>query len=172
MWRDYLGAAAHICGIDIDPECRRFEAERTEVVIGDQSSSTFWREFLERHPRIDVLIDDGGHLPDQQATTIECLLAQIRPGGVYVCEDIHGPFHPFHAFLDGMTRQLSTIAAAPAVAQLNPLQSRVSSVHRYPILTVIELTANPPTDYECRRYGSEWPEDWASGSAARIAGRA
>ena len=157
MWREYLGPAAVIYGIDIDPACKRFESTGIEIVIGDQRSRTFWKSFLEGHSPIDVVIDDGGHEPDQQATTVESLLPHIQPGGVYVCEDIHGPFHPFHAFVDGMTRQLSTIGAAPAVAEPNPLQSRVSSVHRYPILTVIELNASPPTRYEARRYGTEWP---------------
>jgi hypothetical protein len=171
MWREYLGPGAQISGIDIDPECRRFEAANTEIVIGDQASPEFWAEFLRGHPRINVVIDDGGHLPDQQATTLECLLTHIEPGGVYVCEDIHGPFHPFHAFVDGLSRRLNTIAAAPAVAQLNALQSRVSSVHRYPILTVVELAATAPAPYECRRYGTEWPEDWAAARRGRTTGR-
>lgn len=164
MWREYLGPSAHITGIDIDPHCQRFAADKTEIVIGDQSSEDFWASFLAAHPRIDLVIDDGGHLADQQATTLECLLTQISPGGVYICEDIHGPFHPFHSFVDGLARQLNTIAAAPAVARANPLQSRVAAVHRYPILTVIELAASPPSDYECREYGSIWPSDWASAS--------
>jgi hypothetical protein len=164
MWSDYLGPDAHIVGIDIDPECSRFTAPSVEIVIGDQGSETFWSEFLAEHPRIDVVIDDGSHLAHHQTATLEALMSHISPGGVYVCEDIHGPFHPFHAFVDGLTRRLSTIAPAPAVVEPNPLQSRVSSVHRYPILTVIELAAGSQTAYECRRYGTEWPEDWASAS--------
>jgi hypothetical protein len=159
MWRDYLGPDAYICGIDINPACKRFETARTEVVIGDQASSGFWSSFLAEHPRIDVLIDDGGHLPHQQATTLVSVLEHIRPGGVYICEDIHGAFHPFHAFVDGLSRQLNTIQAAPAVAPLNPLQSRIQSVHRYPILTVIELMASTPATYQCREYGTEWLAD-------------
>ena len=102
LWRTYLGADSHICGIDIDPGCRRFAAERVEVVIGDQGDEDFWASFLRGHPRIDIVIDDGGHLPQQQAVTLECLLPAIQPGGVYICEDIHGAFQPFHAFVDGL----------------------------------------------------------------------
>jgi Methyltransferase domain len=156
MWRDYLGPSAHICGIDINPACKRFAGPGTEVVIGNQASPEFWRSFLKDHPRIDVLIDDGGHLPNQQVTTLVSLLEHIEPGGVYVCEDIHGQFHPFHSFIDGLTRELNTIQPAPAVARVNALQSRVHSVHRYPILTVIELVGTPQEAYECREYGSEW----------------
>ena len=170
MWREYLGPAARICGIDIDPECRRFESPGTEIVIGNQGSQAFWRGFVAEHPRIQVVIDDGSHLAEDQATTFEALLAHIEPGGVYICEDIHGAFHSFHAFVDGLTRRLSTIAAAPAVAPINSLQSRVSSVHHYPILTVVELASDAPAAYECRRYGTEWPEDWASQNRTSAAG--
>jgi hypothetical protein len=162
MWRDYLGASAHICGIDIDPKCKRFETDDIEIVIGDQGDRGFWPSFLESHPQIDIVIDDGGHLPHQQAVTLEYLLPSVQPGGVYVCEDIHGPFQPFHAFVDGLTRQLNDIGGPGTETPVNSLQRHVAAIHRYPILVVIEMTATTPTKFEVRRYGSEWPEDWSS----------
>jgi hypothetical protein len=160
LWRDYLGPDAHICGIDIDPRCRQFAGDGIEVVIGDQGDRAFWESFIRTHPRVDVVIDDGGHLPEQQAVTLECLLPAMRPGGVYVCEDIHGGFQPFQAFLDGMSRPLSEIAAPPNPATAaSSLQRQIASVHRYPILTVIEKPDQIPTAFESRRYGTEWIDD-------------
>jgi hypothetical protein len=164
MWRAYLGPGVQICGIDIDPECKRFEGQGIEVLIGDQGDPAFWDSFLEDHERIDIVIDDGGHLPEQQVVTLERLLTQIQPGGVYVCEDIHGPFQPFHAFVDGLTRPLNDVAAG-TVSPVKPLQRQVASVHRYPILTVIEKASRDARQFEARRYGSEWPDDWTSGPA-------
>jgi hypothetical protein len=161
MWRDYLGPTARICGIDVDPGCRRFEADGIEIVIGDQGDPAFWGSFLHSHPRIDIVIDDGGHLPEQQAVTLESLLPAIRPGGVYVCEDIHGAFQPFQAYLDGLTRPLSEVGFADQPNPMNPLQLEVASVHRYPILTVIEKASWSPQAFEARRHGTQWPEDWA-----------
>lgn len=157
MWRDYLGPDSHLYGIDIDPACKRFERDGVEILIGDQGSPAFWKRFLENSPSIDVVIDDGGHEAHQQAVTLESLLPHIRPGGVYVCEDIHGPFQPFHSFVDGLTRPLNAIGESHKSNAANALQRQVASVHRYPILTVIEKTAWCAPTFEAPRHGTEWP---------------
>jgi hypothetical protein len=160
MWRDYLGPAAQIVGVDIDQQCRRFEERNIEILIGDQGSPAFWNSVLDDHALIHVVIDDGGHLPEQQVITLESLLPRLAPGGVYICEDIHGPLQPFHSYIDGLTRPLSDIGVAGSSTLANPLQRQVASVHRYPLMTVIEKVSHRLEQFECHRYGSEWPEDW------------
>ena len=59
-----------------------------EVFIGDQADRAFWKQFKEKVPAIDIIVDDGGHQVDQQVATLEELLPHLRPGGVYLCEDI------------------------------------------------------------------------------------
>jgi hypothetical protein len=157
MWRDFLGPDTQICGVDIDPGCQRFRGEGVEIVIGDQSDPAFWAAFVREHPRIDIVIDDGGHLPGQQALTLESLLPHIRPGGIYICEDIHGAAQPFQAFIDGLTRPLSSVREGGVKTPVSSLQGHVASVHRYPILTVIEKARWRPAAFQARRYGSEWP---------------
>jgi hypothetical protein len=164
MWRDYLGPSAHIVGVDIDPECTRFGGDGVDILIGDQGDPAFWGSFVTRYPDIDIVIDDGGHLPAQQAVTLECLLPQIAPGGVYACEDIHGPFQPFQAFIDGLTRPLSDVPSGEVLRPANSLQRQVASVHRYPLVTVIEKRAWSRTDFEPKRYGSQWPGGWTEAS--------
>jgi hypothetical protein len=162
MWRDYLGPQAQIIGVDVDSECRRFAGENVEIVIGDQGNLAFWSSFLDEHGAIDIVIDDGGHLPEQQVVTLESLLAAIRPDGVYICEDIHGPMQPFHAYVDGLTRPLSSVGFANQDNPASGLQRQIASVHRYPLMTVIEKLGAAPDHFECRRYGTEWPEDWTT----------
>ena len=89
MWRDYFGTGAHIVGVDINPECRMLAGESMTVMIGDQSDRRFLAELRARFPRIDIVIDDGGHTMEQQITTFEELYPHLQPEGVYVCEDIH-----------------------------------------------------------------------------------
>ena len=36
MWKRYFGPHARIIGIDIDPECKKFEEDQVEVYIGQQ----------------------------------------------------------------------------------------------------------------------------------------
>ncbi len=169
MWRDYLGPRAQIHGVDSDPRCVALAGANVQILIGDQGDPAFWVSTLDDLADIDIVIDDGGHLAHQQAVTLECLLARMNPGGVYACEDIHGPFHPFHAFVDGLTRPLSDIAPpnGRAAAPARGMHTRVASVHRYPLMTVLELSPDTPAAFQAVRRGSEWPSqpgDAATGS--------
>ena len=94
MWREYFGAGARIVGIDIDPRCRGFEDESISVLLGDQADRGFLADVRERLPRIDIVIDDGGHTMRQQITTFEELYPHIQPHGVYLCEDLHTSLMP------------------------------------------------------------------------------
>jgi hypothetical protein len=162
MWREYFGSNVHIYGVDIDSSCRALEGEGVEIFIGDQSDPAFWESFLAGSPEIDIVLDDGGHLASQQSVTLECLLPAMRPGGVYICEDIQGGFQPFHAFVDGLTHPLSAIGFAEnAIA--GPVHEHVASVHRYPLLTVIEKPTAGPRRFESLRHGSDFPSSkWLS----------
>ena len=79
----------------------------TDVAMaGDQASGEFWDRFVAEVPRLDVLIDDGGHTPEMQHATMERALPLLAPGGVYIIEDIHGAQNGFarevfERFIDG-----------------------------------------------------------------------
>lgn len=164
MWRSYLGSESTVWGIDIDPSCTRFADTGINVAIGDQGDKTFWRSFLASNHHIDIVIDDGSHLPEHQITTLEMLLPRLEPAGVYICEDIHGSFQPFHAYLDGLSRTLSDIGFSES-EPASGIQTTVASVHRYPLCAVIEKTAATRDSFTTQRYGTEWPEGTTQPSA-------
>ena len=89
MWREYFGKGAKIIGIDVDPRCRQFEDEATTILIGDQADPAFLADVRKRFPRVDILIDDGGHFMVEQITTFGELYHHLQPRGVYLCEDVH-----------------------------------------------------------------------------------
>lgn len=89
MWKHYLGEQAHIWGIDVNPAVKQFEEDRVKIIIGDQADRAFLRMLASEVPRIDILIDDGGHYMGQQRATMEELFPKIDPDGVYICEDLH-----------------------------------------------------------------------------------
>ena len=64
------------------------EADGVHIHVGDQADRAFWTQFKKDVPVIDVLIDDGGHHPNEMRVTFEELFPILRPGGVYICEDI------------------------------------------------------------------------------------
>jgi hypothetical protein len=166
MWRSYFGDACQVYGVDIEPSCAIHEREGVRVFIGDQADPSFWDRVLPNLPRIDVVIDDGGHESHQQITTLRCVLPHIAMGGVYICEDIALPFLQFHSFVDGLTRRVSAFGddAAQIVrengelisAPAAPVHQQVASVHRYPSLTVIEKPEQQAETFESVKRGTVW----------------
>jgi hypothetical protein len=161
MWRHYLGKDAHIYGVDIEEACRAYEDTGARIFIGDQSDRKLWQRLKREAPTIDILIDDGGHLPEQQIITFEEMLPHIRPGGVYICEDIHGRANRFAAYVHGFASNLHTasffpdeqkeLSVVPSHAQAN-----IQAIHEYPFAVVIEINPSPRRTLQARRRGSEW----------------
>lgn len=155
MWLNYFGEGTQVYGVDIHPDCTKHERDGVRVFIGDQADPSFWERFVAEVPRIDVVVDDGGHQPDQQITTLRCLLPHIEPGGVYICEDTHNTWNDFHSFVDGLTRPLNAIRASPTPIPPAPVHQHVGSMHRYPILTVIEKPERVAA-FKSVRHGTVW----------------
>lgn len=162
MWREYFGHSCQIYGVDIDPSAVAHETDGIGIFIGDQSDPEFWRRVLGAVPEFDVVLDDGGHRAHQQIATFEALLPHIAPGGIYVCEDIHGSMHAFHAYIDGFTRPLSAIPPPHGQIPASTLHEHVASVHRYPLLTVVEKPAHAVSYFEAPLHGNEWPSQTPS----------
>lgn len=89
MWREYFGSEAAIYAIDINPLCKQFETENTKIFIGSQDDRDFLKYVKSQIPKIDILIDDGGHMMDQQIISFEELYEHVKIDGLYLCEDLH-----------------------------------------------------------------------------------
>jgi hypothetical protein len=94
MWKQYFGPNAKIFGVDINPHCKALEEEQISIFIGDQEDRRFLKSLVEKIPRIDILLDDGGHTMTQQINTYEELFPHIDKNGVYLCEDLHTSYWP------------------------------------------------------------------------------
>lgn len=94
MWKEYFGPKARIYGIDINPHCEKLAEERIEIFIGDQEDRKFLKALTKKIPRIDILIDDGGHTMTQQINTYEEIFPFVDKNGVYLCEDLHTSYWP------------------------------------------------------------------------------
>ncbi len=89
MWKHYFGDKIKIYGLDINPECKKFEEENVKIFIGSQSDRDFLRKTISQIPPIDILIDDGGHGMQQQIITFEEMFGHVKKDGIYICEDLH-----------------------------------------------------------------------------------
>lgn len=157
MWKSYFGSGCHIYGVDIEEACKSYECDNVTVFIGDQEDPKFWAQFNNQVQGIDILIDDGGHTPNQQMVTLEQMLPRLRPGGVYLCEDVHGIHHGFAAFVGGLITELNkTLMGSEPGCKPTPFQSSCYSIHFYPYVVVIEKHLNPQSRFIAPKHGTQW----------------
>lgn len=163
MWRSYFGEKSRIYGVDIQDVCREYENDHVSIFIGDQEDRAFWRNFKEKVEGIDILIDDGGHTPEQQRITLEEMLPHLRPGGVYLCEDVLDlprRFNEFTTFASTLVHELNEANYVPRSAVLSTnvsqFQSAVHSIHFYPYVVVIEKNYVAPLKLSAPRHGTVW----------------
>ena len=159
MWKHYLGDKAHIYGVDIAPRAKALEEERVKIFIGDQSDPAFLQSLRREIPRVDILLDDGGHVMQQQIVTFQELFQHIANDGIYICEDLHTSY--WSGFGGGLRREGSFIEfSKQLIDQLNAWHTRdpeqfevddftlsAHSMHFYDSMLVIEKRPmQPPVD--------------------------
>jgi hypothetical protein len=139
MWRSYFPRAT-VYGLDISP--KRLPAEpRILVRQGDQSDQGFLAELAASYGPFDLVVDDGCHLGRHQRASFSALFPAVRPGGLYVIEDLltaywedweGGPPGTPGTGVDLVKGLLDSVNIGP-----HP----VASVHAYPNIAFIEKAA-------------------------------
>ena len=154
LWRRYFGDAAKIHGVDVNPHCKQFEEPGTRIFIGDQGDRAFLRSLVSAIPRIDILIDDGGHTMQQQISTFEEMFPHVSENGVYVCEDTHtsywrkfgGGFRRRGTFIEYSKNWIDALHARhseePARLTASDFTGAVRSVSYYDSVVVIKKERN------------------------------
>lgn len=94
MWKKYFGEGVQIYGIDIDPRCKSLEEDNITIFTGSQSDRQFLQSVKRQIPKVDILLDDGGHTMKQQIVTFEEMFEHIKNDGIYICEDCHTSYWP------------------------------------------------------------------------------
>ena len=88
MWKEYFHKA-EIYGIDIE-DCSRLEKEGIHTFIADQANRDDLKKFITTYGEgYDIIIDDGGHTMEQQQVSFGYLFKYLKPGGLYIIEDVH-----------------------------------------------------------------------------------
>lgn len=89
VWRKFFGPDAVIYGIDIDPECARFDGMAGQVRIGSQADPDFLNRVVDEMGGVDIVLDDGSHHMDHIPVSLETLFPRLSMGGTYMIEDLH-----------------------------------------------------------------------------------
>lgn len=90
LWQEYF-PCAEIYGIEKkDAAVHTTGAESIHTAQGDQEDTQFLQDFVQQTGGgFSLIIDDGGHTPEQQLNSYKILFAQaLLPGGTYIIEDI------------------------------------------------------------------------------------
>lgn len=154
MWKYYFGSSATIHGVDINPECKKLEEENIYVHIGSQSDREFLRNLKTKIPKVDILIDDGGHTMRQQIVSFEELFDHVKDDGIYLCEDLHtsywleygGGFRRRGTFIEyakHLIDRLNAYHSEQNALQPDAFTRGVFSLHFYDSILVIEKRAHP-----------------------------
>lgn len=89
MWRKYFGNNAIIFGIDINPECKKFNTENEQIRIGSQVDESFLKLVIEEMGGVDIILDDGSHEMGHIVSSLLFLFPKLNYGGIYMIEDLH-----------------------------------------------------------------------------------
>jgi SAM-dependent methyltransferase len=93
MWREYF-TTGNLVGADI-LDLSHVILPNTQIHICDQSDRTHLEQLITNtFPQFDIIIDDGGHMMHQQQITLGVMFKYLKPGGVFVIEDLHTSGNP------------------------------------------------------------------------------
>jgi len=87
MWEEYF-IDSKVIGVDINSFNLRslLNENGHNIIIGDATKETILEQLQEES--FDVLIDDGSHMLNDQISTFNIFKDKIRPGGIYIIEDV------------------------------------------------------------------------------------
>jgi hypothetical protein len=92
-WKNYLGPASRVIGIDVNPACKSLQQPGIEIFIGDAGDLNFLRETFLKIGKVDGILDDGGHQYLQQITVVRAIGMFIKNDCVAAIEDTTTSFY-------------------------------------------------------------------------------
>lgn len=101
MWRKYFGADAIIFGVDIDPNCAKFNGKDGQVRIGSQDDPNFLKSVIDEMGGVDIILDDGSHIAKHMNASLNILFPLLANGGLYLVEDMHTSYWRRHGGGEG-----------------------------------------------------------------------
>ena len=90
---------AKIVGADIQTANSRWpQGDNFSYEWLDQSDPRSVAAVFKKHPGPALILEDGSHQPAHQSLCLKLGLRALRPGGIYILEDIHTSFpqHPMY----------------------------------------------------------------------------
>jgi len=149
LWNKYFGDQVKIYGVDLDPRCKAYEEDNIEIFIGNQSDRSFLRHIKASIPKVDILLDDGGHVMEQQIATFEELFDHVKDDGVFMCEDVHTSYWSLYGggyeregtfveYTKKLIDQLNAWHSKEPELEVDGFTKAATSIHFYDSIVAIE----------------------------------
>ena len=148
MWKRYFGPHARIIGIDIDPECKKFEEDQVEVYIGQQQDHQLLQSLINQVGTPDIVLDDGSHVMSHIIASFQFLYPRMAKNGIYMVEDLHtaywdeyeGGLRKPSTFIELCKNLIDELNADHTRGSLSPTEFTKStlSMHFYDSVAVFE----------------------------------
>lgn len=151
LWKRYFThPGTLIVGIDILPECIRFDApaDGIRVRIGSQTDAAFLKRVVKEFGPFDLIIDDGSHHSSHMIASFNQLYSDgLKESGIYFVEDLHANYwHPWRdsrrSFLDMCKELLEHMhahyqRAAPQAFLTNTPSEQPMAALEVPLITTM-----------------------------------
>ena len=89
IWKNFF-ENSQIIGLDSSFTSTNIrDLDRISLVEVNSAIKDNLENFAEQHTDIDIFMDDGSHVMRDQQMTLGVLFKSIKPGGIYILEDLH-----------------------------------------------------------------------------------
>lgn len=92
MWKRFFPRAM-VYGVDVFDK-HAVDEQRITTVRGDMSDAGFLQSLAAQHGPFDIVVDDGSHYCPDVTLALRTLFPHVRPGGLYVIEDLQTSYWP------------------------------------------------------------------------------
>lgn len=89
MWAEYF-PKANIIGIDINPECKKYENGNISIEIGSQEDEVFLQSIINKYNTFKVILDDGSHINTLTMKSFQVLHSFATD--FYIIEDLRNSY--------------------------------------------------------------------------------
>jgi hypothetical protein len=142
---------ATIHAIDINKESVKDYGPRIHTYLCSQDDESKLHELFSKLD-FDIIIDDGSHMTLHQLKSLSILFEKVKPGGLYVCEDLHTSL--IQSYVNSETIPLSLFenydGKIPEIPEIDEKRNEYINTN----LREIEVYKRDVNGYKCYNCGS------------------
>jgi hypothetical protein len=170
LWKKFFHDNADIHGIDVDPKCTRlsFADGITFHLVKPNSIESLYEAISDL--MFDIVLDDGSHISKDCIQYFNALWPRVKPGGLYVIEDLHASYWPEYGGSPRQVKPPSTIEYLKYIVdalhldyvrqEKPPLMESwnrsVANISFFDSIACIEKYAHPKTkEFSCILFGEQ-----------------